>query len=54
MKAKKTTLKRATWVDADQFKPIKLTSSTVKGRKIDELVRKEREQHSYLTRSLVK
>lgn len=54
MKSKKTALSRATWVDADQFKPVELTCATVKGRKIDAQIRKERKQHAYLTRALVK
>lgn len=54
MKVKKTAHARATWVDADQFKPVKLTCATVKGNKIDAQVRKERKQHAHLTRSLVK
>lgn len=44
---------QTTWVSEEHFKPVKLSSKTVKGVKIDDVVQDERQKYKHLTRSLV-
>lgn len=54
MNPKKTISEKAVWVNADQFRPVKLTHAKVKGSNIDAQVLRERKRYAHLTRSLVK